>query len=239
MSEENMNIEPEVNTEVEDTEVQEEIKVEAPVESTVDDSEKLRQDQLNFKAMREAKRQAELERDELVAKLKQFEAAKKVEPEDDDIYDDDISKTRKELNELKSQWAAQQNQARIMQIEQKLKNDFPDLEKVVNDETIEVLRTRDKEFAKIIDTAPQSTDELYNRALSAYTLIKKYGIYVEDKHKADRDRVEKNLSKPRPVSTASSSPSEGLADFAGFAGLNDEDRQKAIYQLARERAGMS
>jgi len=155
-----------------------------------------------------------------------------------DYFLGSITKTKKELQELKFQWIAQQNQAKVLQIEQKLKVDFPDLEQVVNDETIEVLKARDKSFAKIIDSQPQSVDELYNRAVSAYTLIKKYGIYVEDNHKADRARVEKNMSKPRPVSTAAATPSEGLADFAQFAHLNDKERSRAINKLARQRAGL-
>jgi hypothetical protein len=197
------------------------------------------QNKLNIKAMREAKRKAEQERDELLNRIKELETSKnKFVDDDDDLYEDDITKTKKELQELKSQWQAQQNQAKVFQIEQKLKAGFPDLEQVVNDETIEVLKARDKSFAKIIDSQPQSVDELYNRAVSAYALIKKYGIYVEDNHKADRARVEKNMSKPRPVSTAAATPSEGLADFAQFAHLNDEERSRAINKLARQRAGL-
>jgi len=197
-------------------------------------------EELNFKALREAKKQIERERDELKAQLSRATAASA--NSDDDLYDDtsvdDISETKKELKELKNQWSAYQNQTKVVQIEQKLKKDFPDLESVVNDDSIDLLKARDKSFAKIIDTAPRSVDELYNRAVSAYTLIKKYGIYVEDKHIADKQRVEKNLAKPRPVSSASNSVSEGLADFAEFAHLSSKDKEKAIYNLARKRAGL-
>ena len=44
------------------------------------------------------------------------------------------------------------------------------------------------------------------------------------------------MAKPRPASAASSSSSEGLSDFASFAGMNTEERRAAIFKLARERA---
>ena len=194
-------------------------------------------DQINFKALRQAKKQAERERDELAAKIKELNSINKSNvSEDDDVYEDDITKTRKDIQDLKRQWTAQQNQVKAQNIEQKLKAEFPDLESVVNEDNIEVLKARDPSFAKIINRAPSDPDELYHRAVAAYTLIKKYGIYVKDNHVKDRARVEKNMAKPRPASAASSSSSEGLSDFASFAGMNIEERRHAIFKLARERA---
>lgn len=204
-------------------------------------SEQQRNEQLNFKALRQAKKQVEKERDELARKVETFNTVNKQEVlQDDDTYDDDLSKTRKEIQELKRQWTAQQNQVKAQNIEQKLKSEFPDLETVVNEDNIEVLKARDPNFARIINRAPSDPDELYHRAVAAYTLIKKYGIHapdVKDDHKKDRDRVQKNMAKPRPsAAAASSSASEGLSDFASFAGMNEDERRAAIYKLARERA---
>ena len=199
------------------------------------DNEQQRNEQINFKALRQAKKRAEKERDELAKKIEELSNAKQNEVSDD-IYEDDISKTRKEIQELKQQWQQQQNQVKARTIEEKLKSEFPDLETVVNEDNIEVLKARDPNFAKIINRAPNDPDELYHRAVAAYTLIKKYGIYVKDDHKKDREKVAKNMAKPRPASAASSSTSEGLADFSDFSSMNSEERRKAIFKLARERA---
>lgn len=213
---------------------------ETPVEAPVVDQEAKEdvpptQQELNYKALREAKKKAENERDDFASKLKAIEDTKN--NDDDDIYTDNVSKTQKELNELKQQWSLYQNQTVAHSIEQKLKTDFPDLELVVNEANIEVLKARDPHFAKITAKVMSDPNDLYNRAISAYALIKKYGIYVEDKYAKDRERVQKNLAKPRPASTAvSGEGSAGLADFAEFAGLNETERRSAIFNLARKRA---
>lgn len=204
-------------------------------------SEQQRNEQLNFKALRQAKKQAEKERDELARKIETLNAASKQEvSETEDIYEDDITKTQRDLKELKQQWAAQQQQIKFNNIQQQLRTDFPDFESVVNEEKIEILKARDLNFARITNRTPNDPDELYHRAVAAYTLIKKYGIHVldvKDDRKKDRDRVQKNMAKPRPsAAAASSSASEGLSDFASFAGMNEDERRAAIYKLARERA---
>jgi len=192
---------------------------------------------LNFKALRQAKKQAERERDELAKKIEELSKSNSNQVSaDDDIYEDDVAQTRREIKDLKNQWIAQQNQVKTKTIEEKLKSEFPDLETVVNEDNIEVLKARDPNFARIINRAPNDPDELYHRAVAAYTLIKKYGIYIKDNHEKDRARVEKNMAKPRPASAAAAKSSEGLSDFAEFANLNSEERNRAIMRLAKERA---
>ena len=206
------------------------------------DSEQQRNTQANFKALRQAKKQAEKERDELALQIKAFnlsrknEVARTSDTEEDDVYEDDMSKTRRELKDLQNKIYAQENQVKAKSIEVKLKTEFPDLEAVVNEDNIDTLKARDPNFAKIINRAPSDPDELYHRAVAAYTLIKKYGIYVKDDHVKDRARVEKNMAKPRPAQSRTSTPSEGLADFADFVGMDDQERSKAILKLAKERA---
>jgi len=200
-------------------------------------NEQQRNEHLNFKALREAKKQAERQRDELAKKIEELNKSNNSKiSADDDIYEDDITQTRKEIQDLKSQWIAQQNQIKTKIIEEKLKSEFPDLDTVINEDNIEVLKARDPNFARIINKIPNDPDELYHRAVTAYTLIKKYGIYIEDNHEKDRARVEKNMAKPRPASAAAAKSSEGLSDFADFANLSTEERNKAIIRLAKERA---
>ena len=206
---------------------------EAPVTEAPTNNEKQpSQQELNYKALREAKRKAEQERDALLAELNKYKST-----ESKNTSDDVVVKTQKELEELKSQWTMYQQQAAAKQIEEKLKKEFPDLEKVVNDENIETLKARDADFANLTNSEIKSPQDLYNRAISAYALIKKYGIYVEDNFDKERKKVEENLSKPRPAHTAvSGQGSAGLSDFARFSNMNKAERSRAIEEMVRERA---
>lgn len=196
-------------------------------------------EQTNFAALRESKRRVEQERDQLSQRINELEKSKSESTASNDQknYEDEIKRTREELNNLKSQWNDYQSKIEVGQVEKQLTQNFPDYEKVATQENIEKLKEKDGRFAKLINKNPESVDDLYNRAVSAYTLIKKYGLYVQDEHEKDRDRVDNNLSKPRPVNTAQgSTPSDGLADFAEFSNLSEKERQKAIFKLAKKRA---
>ena len=243
----NTSVDTSVDTSVVDTSVVEDTVDTSVVDTSVVDTsvDQQKNEQINFKALRQAKKQAEKERDELALRVKELSRVREDDPYDTSVDntsdDDDIdasSSNSRDIKELKRQWTAQQNQLKAKSIEEKLKSEFPDLEEVVTSDNIEVLKARDPNFAKIINRAPSDPDELYHRAVAAHTLIKKYGIYVKDNHVKDRARVEKNMAKPRPASSASaaSTSSEGLSDFSSFAGMNEDDRRQAIFKLARERA---
>lgn len=176
----------------------------------------------NFEALRESKQRIERERDELRAKLKE--------------RDSGVDTSREDIKELKQNWVNQRNEVESNRIESQLRETYPDLDSVINNKNIEELKKKDKNFAKMIDSSSNNPNDLYHRAVAAYSLIKKHGIYVEDNYADDRARVSDNMSKPRPASSASTRTSEGLADFAAFSDMNTEERRKAIFKLARERA---
>ena len=221
----------------------------APVETATLESGDIqkRNENLNYKALRQSKKQAEKERDEYALKLRRLEQFQlehsrvenskvensKSEQSGDDLADD-LARTRNEFRDFKAKWNKQQNQLKLINIEQQLKQNFPDFENVINEENIDVLKARDTNFAKATSKAIAEPDELYHRAVAAYTLIKRYGIYVKDEHQGDRARVAKNMAKPRPASA--SAQTESLADFASFSTMNEEERRKAIFKVARERA---
>lgn len=185
----------------------------------------------NFEALREAKKQAELERDELRAQLDaRSNKPKQVESESE------TDMTRREIKELKQNWRDQRDAIEGNRIEAQLRETYPDLDKVINKNNLETLKARDKTFSKLVGSKPSSPDDLYHRAIAAYSLIKKYGIHVEDNHEGDRAKVAANMAKPRPASSAATTNSEGLAEFSAFTNMNSEERRKAVFKLARERA---
>ena len=189
-------------------------------------------EKLNFEALREAKKQAELERDEMRAQLDARNNAPAVPPKDES----ELEMTRREVRELKQNWKNQRDTAEANKIESQLRETYPDLDKVINKDNLELLKARDKTFSKLVNSRPSGPDDLYHRAIAAYSLIKKYGIHVEDKHVDDRARVAANMAKPRPASAAATTNSEGLAEFSAFTNMNSEERRKAVFKLARERA---
>jgi len=170
------------------------------------------QKELNFEALRRSKRESELEVERLRKQLEERNKASKI----------------KETEAI---------EARLKEeaIEARLKNEYKDLDKVLSPNNIEVLKARDPQFASIISSGKGAPEDLYHRAIAAYSLIKKYGIYIEDNHADDRARVEENLSKPKPTS-AISSGSESLGEFAEFANMDTEERRRAIFKKVMERA---
>jgi hypothetical protein len=52
----------------------------------------------------------------------------------------------------------------------------------------------------------------YSQAKSAYRAIKMYGFAKEDAYSKQRDTVQKNVSKPRPLSSVS--PQEGQSPLS-------------------------
>jgi hypothetical protein len=218
---------PVSETQVSQTQVSQ-TQPEAPVETP---------EQINFKALREAKRAVERERDELAAKIASSQKNTNDQPDANTstAQESEAEATKREIREIKESLRREREAAETRKIEAKLLETYPDLEKVVNMDNIEVLKARDANFAKLVASNPSSPSDLYNRAIAAYSLIKKYGIHVDDNHSDDRAKVEANMAKPRPASAASTA-SEGLADFAGFVNMNTEERRRAIFEMARKRA---
>lgn len=205
-------------------EVQETPVVEAAPVEQVDEVK-----ELNFRALRNAKRKAEEERDELYSRINESKKYKPV------VNETELEKNRRDIRELKQSWQHQQDKVATENIERQLKETYPDLDNVINQDNIELLKARDANFSKMVNSSPTGPSDLYHRAIAAYSLIKKYGIHVDDKHVDARAKVAGNMAKPRPASAAATT-SEGLADFSGFVNMNKSERRKAIFTMARNRA---
>lgn len=192
----------------------------APQEATQTESAQAK----NFRQLREKAERAERERDELVRLLKEQQQAKQVQPQDDDeirLAPDDLAegkhltKIEKKYKKLEEQFKQYQAQTAEAVVEAKIKAQYPDFDKIVSRENIEALRGSYPELAQTLN----ASSDLYSKAVSAYTLIKKLGIVQEDLYQADRERAIKNAAKPKP--SAAVAPQTGnspLAKANAFAG---------------------
>lgn len=195
----------------------------------------------NWRLMREREKQLQRERDEAHKKLREYEsliAAKNKQTEEDDevhLNPDDIPEWKhvdKKIKKLESQIRGYQQQAVESAIESRLKSQYPDFDSVVNPDTIDMLRNS---YPEVAATLNSSTD-LYNKAASAYTIIKKMGIVPDNAYDRDKELALRNASKPRPLTSVS--PQEGssgpLSKANAFAqGLTDE-LKKELYREMME-----
>lgn len=195
----------------------------------------------NFRALREKAEKAERERDEAIRLLQEREAAKQQLEEDDDIRigPDDLAegkhltKVQRKIQKLESQLKQYQQVTTAQTTEARIKSQFPDFEQVVTKDNIELFKASYPEIAATLNT---STD-LYNTAVSAYTLLKKFGFAQEQPYNAEKQRVEENISKPRPVTSIS--PQKGDSPMSranAFAeGLTEDLKTQLLKEMHAAR----
>lgn len=187
----------------------------------------------NFRALRQKAERIERERDEALRKLQEVEAARQPNPaatqEDVEINigDDDLAegkhlrKVSTKMKRLEEELKQYKQQASLSAIEIKLKSQYPDFDKVVSKDNIEALKDSYPELAATLS----ASSDVYATAVSAYTMIKKFGIAQEEApYDAEKILAQRNAAKPRPL--ASVSPQQGdtpLSRANAFAnGLTDE-----------------
>jgi hypothetical protein len=167
----------------------------------------------NFARLREAKTRAERERDELHARLVELEKTmqKKEEPADDDYV---------EWRQVKGHLNKIQQQLEQQTIEQRLKQQYPDIDQVITADAIATLNEREPELARAI----RANSNQYEQAVAAYKALKRFGIYQDPASRKQQERVEQNMSKPRSLNSLA--PQEGespLHKANAFAdGLTDD-----------------
>ena len=202
-------------------------QAEQPGQDTITSSSaapQISNEQRNFEALRQAKETVERERDEYRRQLQAQQAPKAAsKPE---LGDDDLVEGR-HIRES-------ENRLRKELTETRLKVQYPDFDAVVNTNNIAQLRTAYPELAA---TLSQSND-LYNMGSSAYTLIKKLGIYDGKNHESHRQVVQDNTAKPRPLSSVSPQQGESpLSHANAFAnGLTPELKKKLWRELQESRS---
>jgi hypothetical protein len=202
--------------------------------------------QESFRELRAQKVKAERERDEAIRLAQQFmtnqqqpQANQPEQIEEDNSFtlgDNDLaegkhlSKLSKEVKKLKQELNTYRAKTAEDVTEAKIKAQFPDFDKIVTRDNIEQLR---EQYPEIANTINSSTD-LYGKAVSAYTMIKKFGIVPEvSPYQADIDRAQKNAAKPRALSSVS--PQQGdspLSRANAFAnGLTDDLKKTLLKEM--------
>ena len=187
----------------------------------------------NLRALREKSERMERERDEYMQKLKDIQA-KKEEIDDSDLSIGDadlaegkhLKKLQQEIKRLRQESESSKQQSHVTQAEIRLKNQYPDFDKVVSLSNISALREEYPELAASIN----SNNDIYSKAVSAYTMIKKLGIHQDPIYTADKARIAQNSAKPKPSATIAPQKSDSpLSQANAFANGLTPDLQKQLW----------
>lgn len=214
------------------TEQQEDVAL--PEVDTTQPAEASEEKALNIRELRLAKERAEKERAALERQLKEYqkerERAQQPQQQEDQLEfgDDDLIEGR-HLRAMQKQLKAFQQQQVDNSDETRLKTRYNDFDKVVNQDNLERLQHEDPEFA---ETIALSRSSLYARGSSTYKRIKELGIFVEDTHKKERQRVEQNAAKPRAMNSIA--PQEGQRPLEVANAFADGLTPELKRQLLRE-----
>lgn len=230
----------EVSTQETPQEVTEQV---APVAQPIATEEPERAPQKSFRMLREEKERIEKERDNMRRKLSEIENSRQeTQPQEQDdefnINPDDLiegkhlSKVTKKIKNLEKQLEQYQQHSSLMTTESRLKSEYPDFDKVVSKDNIEVLKLTYPELAQSIDSTP----DLYIKAKSAYTLIKKLGIEQDlNNYEQENAKASANLAKPKPAVNTQQGDSP-LSMANAFANGTSKEARMKIYRQAQEYA---
>lgn len=160
----------------------------------------------NWRKVRERNQELEKQNKEAMARLAELEAKSKKKQLDPD----DIPSWR-DVNEALT--------------EIKVKTDFPDFDRVVNQENLSKLKEQDPDLAMMI----YNNKDLYSQSAVAYRAIKKMGIFDEQSER-DKETIKNNRGKPRTVTSMSpqEGPSGPLSHANAFAQGLTPDLQKQL-----------
>lgn len=194
------------------------------------------EDQANFKRLRDQNKELERKLYELENKLKGPEPKEPSdEVEDYDLRDDDITEgkhykaLKKQVKSLNEAILKERAERDKLAAEARLRANYPDIFNVITKENMEELAKVEPELVESIISSPNT----YAQHVSAYKLIKKYGIGTQDPYAEDKARVQKNMAKPR--SSASVAPRMGespLADAERFAnGMTPELQAQLLREM--------
>lgn len=202
----------------------------------------------NFKIMKEKALAAEKRAQELEYALLAAQSKKQAAPQEEEeeeisevsvdadalVEGKHLSKVNKHIKSLQNQLKQYQQQTLLSTTEVKLKAQYPDFDKIVSVENLESLRMTYPEIAQSINFNP----DLYGKAVSAYTMIKKLGIGEEDPYLEEKAAIQRNVSKPKP--TASIAPQRGespLTKANAFSSgkLSDELKAQMLKEMNEYR----
>lgn len=206
---------------------------------TQEQQPKLTGNQKNFAALREKAERLQRERDEAINYIKSLQeqgnSTKQDSLEEDNFNEIDpeelaagkhinkvVSKIKKLENELNTY--KQHSQESIT--EARIKSKYADFDDVVSVQNVESLKNLYPELWSTIN----SNNDLYNKAVSAYTLIKNLGLMAPD-YTQEKTVVNKNFNKPR--NSAMVGPQLGdtpLTKANAFENGLTEELKKQLYK---------
>ncbi len=187
----------------------------------------------NFAALREARERAERERDEAIAYIRQLQQKPNTEQEEEVNYaPDDLVEwkaVQKKFNKLEQKLNQYEHQTAYQVTEARLKSQFQDFDQVVTKENIEALRIAYPEIAQSLHATP----DIYNKAVSTYNIIKRFGIGEQQPNNLyEKQLIQKNMAKPRSVNSVSpqqgESPLNKANEFAN--GFLTDERKAQLWQ---------
>jgi hypothetical protein len=215
------------------------VNTQQPAEASTQNQYEYNAEEKNLVRMRELKEQAEREKAELQAKLREYEQPQQrpqEQQEEIDYGDSDFVEGRvlkKEITGLKKQLEAFHKQQVQMTDEDKLRRQYSDFDQVVNPEKMRILKEKDPEMA---DTIARSQASLYSRGTAAYKRIKELTHHVTDVHAQDRAKAHDNMSKPRPVNSVSPQSGDSPLSMANAFGGELSPEAKAHYWKQTQKA---
>ena len=202
----------------------------------------------NFKELRQKASQFDRvarERDEMMRRVQELESRSapqqpqvpQAQEEDDVLGNDDLvegkhlSKMGRKIKGLEEKLRQYEQKSSMSNTEMRLRSEYPDFDKVVCAENLNSLREQEPYLAESIGNDP----DIYRKAVSAYKLIKKMGVYVEDTYQHEKALVQKNAAKPK--SLASISPQQGESPLSRanvFANGLTDDLKKQLFEEMRK-----
>lgn len=198
----------------------------------------------NFRVLREAKERLERENEELRLQAQRYKPQEesprdilsRAEPEDDfGIKDDELvegkqlAKVKRELNYIKKELNTYKAQSSEKITEARIRSEFPDFNAVVTQHNIQMLNAAYPEVGRLLS----ESSDLYSKAVTAYQMIKTFGIDQPDNYNPVKEKIEANKTKPRnsmSVASTQTGGESGLQRTNAFAeGFNDTTK-KALYK---------
>ncbi len=242
-------------------EVEEVVQEEEPIQLEPIRAKPESSQQENFRKVKEARERAERERDALMSQMLEMQAKlqiqqqqqvapKQVVEEEKDWFDGldpeslvegkQLKNIAQEMKAMKKQLREQQQQSQDILLQNKLRTQYPDIDSVVNKETIEQLN----QLYPVEAAALGEMTNKYSQAVLAYSTIKNLGLVKGNEMKkpayeSDVLRAKVNAAKPRPL--ASVNPQQGdspLSKANAFAnGLTTDLKAQMLKEMNQARKG--
>jgi len=200
----------------------------------------------NFKRLRDNNERIERERDEAFALVREMKQRENITRKQEEAADEDftlnpddlaegkhLTKIQKKIKRLEDKVKIYQSQSEQFSIESKIKSQYTDFDSVVTTDTIKILRDKYPELAETIN----SSNNLYNKAITAYTVIKNLNIAGVNKSNINNNVAQNNINKPRAA--VSLSPQHGdspLSQANAFSsGLTDTLKKQLCREMDESR----